>query len=223
METIEPTKVSPVLCSVNELEVIERKLIETATEMYMRLGIRSVSMDDVAREMGVSKKTIYTVVDNKEELVRKVMYQDTCKDLEVIVANHAKSRDAIDELLMNSRYHIREMRNISPTTIHDLQKYYPEIWSKEVRGHQDHFENSIRENLERGMEEGLYRDDLDSAIIAKFFVASVVMMIDRQIFPARERPLSEIIRQHFIYHCNGIVNQFGRDRMEQYLQQESLD
>lgn len=216
-------KVSPVLCAVIENETIRKKLIDTASEMYLRLGIRSVSMDDVAREMGVSKKTIYTLVDNKDQLVKLVMHEDTCKDVEVLERNRANSRDAIDELLMNSRYHIREMRNVSPATINDLQKYYPETWSKEVRGHQVNFEQSIRENLERGMEEGLYRDDLDSAIIAKFFVASVVMMIDRQIFPAQERPLSTIIRQHFIYHFNGIVNQFGRDRMDEYLKQEALE
>ena len=180
-------------------------------------------MDDIAREMGVSKKTIYTVVDNKEELVQLVMHEDTCRDMSVMDANHEKSRDAIDELLMNSRYHIREMRNVAPATINDLQKYYPQVWSKEVRQHQVRFEQRIRENLERGMEEGLYRDDIDSAVIAKFFVASVLMMIDTQIFPAQERPMSEIIRQHFIYHFNGIVNQFGRDRMDDYLKQEALD
>ena len=215
-------KVSPVLCGVNELQTIREQLIRSATELYMRLGIRSVSMDDIAREMGVSKKTIYTVVDNKEQLVSLVMREDTCKDAAVMEENKRKSRDAIDELLMNSRYHIREMRDVAPATINDLQKYYPQIWSQEVRQHQEHFEAGIRENLERGMEEGLYRNDIDSAVIAKFFVGSVVMMIDTQVFPAKERPLSEIIRQHFLYHFNGIVNQFGRDRMEEYLKQEGL-
>lgn len=216
-------KVSTVLCVVNEITTIRQQLIDTATELYMRLGIRSVSMDDVAREMGVSKKTIYTVVSNKEELVQLVMHEDTQCDLAVMTANREKSRDAIDELLMNSRYHIREMRNVSPTTFHDLQKYYPQVWQKEIKQHQQRFEQDIRENLERGMEEGLYRADIDSHIIAKFFVASVLMMIDTQVFPARERPMSEIIRQHFVYHFNGIVNQFGRDRLDDYLKQEALD
>ena len=208
---------------MNETEVLQEKLITTATEMYMRLGIRSVSMDDVAREMGVSKKTIYTVIDNKEQLVQLVMECDTRRDLAVMDENKAKSRDAIDELLLNSRYHIREMRNVAPATINDLRKYYPEIWHGLMQPHQNYFEQSIRDNLERGMEEGLYRDDIDSAVIAKFFVASVIMMIDKQIFPAHERPMSDIIRQHFIYHFNGIVNQFGRDRMDEYLKQEALD
>ena len=223
LETIEPLKVSPSLSTVNATRSTRTQLIETATEMYMRLGIRSVSMDDIAREMAVSKKTLYTVVSNKEALVDLVFTEDTCRDMEVMKANRDKSRDAIDELLMNSRYHIREMRDVAPATLNDLQKYYPSVWGNQIRSHQEYFEQSIQENLERGMDEGLYRDNIDSAIIAKFFVASVLMMVDTQVFPARERPLSEIIRQHFLYHFNGIVNQFGRDRLEDYLKQEALD
>ncbi|MEM9259152.1 MAG: TetR/AcrR family transcriptional regulator, partial [Bacteroidota bacterium] len=146
---------------MNETAEIKQQLIQTADEMFMRLGIKSVSMDDIAREMGVSKKTVYQVVDNKKSLVRLVMEEDACKDVEVIKENHEQSKDAIDEFLRNSRYFIRQMREISPATLRDLQKYYPDIWKEQLQAHHAEFTQSIADNLERGMEEGLYRDDLD--------------------------------------------------------------
>lgn len=190
--------------------------------MFMRLGIKSVSMDDIAREMGVSKKTIYAVVDNKEGLVEMVIADDACKDIEVITANHLAARDAIDEFLRNSRYFIRQMREISPAAMRDLQKYYPNVWKDQVKAHHQEFQHSVAVNLERGMEEGLYRNDLDSDIIARLYVASMMSIIDRAVFPATDRPLIDIISEHARYHFHGITNQFGRERLELYLREEGL-
>lgn len=223
METIKPFKVSSVYWGVNENETLENKLVQTANDMFMRIGIKSVSMDDIAREMGVSKKTIYTIVDNKHALVEMVVEKDACQDIEVITANHLAARDAIDEFLRNSRYFIRQMREISPTTMRDLQKYYPNVWKEQVEAHHEEFRHSIAANLERGMEEGLYRDDLDSDIIARFYVGSMMSIIDRTIFPATDRPLIDIISEHARYHFHAITNQFGRERLEQYLREEGLD
>ena len=200
----------------------KQKLIEKAGELFMRIGIRSVSMDDIARELGISKKTLYQTVENKEELVQLVLEEDTRQDLCIMVGNRHEATDAIDEFLRNSRYFIREMRKVSPTAMHDLRKYYPDIWHTQVKAHQDEFHKGVAANLERGMEEGLYRDDIDAEVIANLYVGMTVMVIDRGVFPAQDRPLSEILRQHSTYHFNGIVNQFGRDRLDHYLKQEDL-
>ncbi|CAH1001662.1 hypothetical protein LEM8419_02567 [Neolewinella maritima] len=200
----------------------QQQLIEKAGELFMRIGIRSVSMDDIARELGISKKTLYQLVENKEELVHLVLENDTCRDIAVMERHFQESSDAIDEFLRNSRYFIREMRKVSPTAMHDLRKYYPEIFHSQVKAHQTEFHRRVAANLERGMEEGLYRDDIDAEVIANLYVGMTMMVIDRGVFPAQERPLSEILRQHSTYHFNGVVNQFGRDRLDHYLKQEDL-
>lgn len=197
-------------------------LLAKARELFMRIGIRSVSMDDICRQLGMSKKTLYQLVENKETLVHLVLENDTCQDLAMLEANLHASSDAIDEFLRNSRYFIRQMREISPTAIHDLRKYYPDIFTNQVKAHQQGFLLGVRANLERGMEEGLYRDDIDAEVIANLYVGMTMMVIDRGVFPAQDRPLSEILRQHSTYHFNGIVNQFGRDRLDHYLKQEDL-
>lgn len=191
--------------------------------MFMRLGIKSVSMDDIAREMGVSKKTIYVEVANKEELIKLVMEDEYQEDVQVLTANREEAIDAIDEFLRNSRYFIRQMRSMSPATLHDLKKYYPVLWKGVVQNHHLEFGRRLIANLERGLEEGLYRDDLDSMVIARFYGAMMMSVIDTRLFPAQERRLSDIISQLSRYHFHGIVNQFGRDRLDKYLNKEALE
>ncbi|MEM9929549.1 MAG: hypothetical protein AAF840_07010, partial [Bacteroidota bacterium] len=112
---------------------------------------------------------------------------------------------------------------ISPATLRDLQKYYPHIWKGQMEAHHEEFRQSMVDNIERGMEEGLYRADLDAEIIATFYTGMMMLVVDTSIFPAHDRPLLTIVKQHGQYHLSGIVNQFGRERMELYLREESLD
>lgn len=208
---------------MNETITTKQQLARTARDMFKRLGIKSVSMDDIAREMGVSKKTIYGEVANKEELIQLVMEEGNREDIEQLTENREQSLDAIDEFLRNSRFFIRQMRSISPATLRDLQKYYPAIWKNVVQNHHQEFSKSLVVNLERGLEEGIYRDDLDSGIIARLYGSMMMSVVDTSIFPAQERPLSEIISQLSRYHFHGIVNQFGRDRLDKYLNKEALE
>ncbi len=179
-------------------------------------------MDDIAREMGLSKKTLYQIVENKEQLVSLVMSEQTCDDMNVLKRNRDEAKDAIDELLRNSRHFIRLIRSISPTALHDLQKYYPDIFHSRVKEHHQVLLERVKDNLNRGIAEGIYRSDIDAEIIAQLYVGMTTMVVDRSIFPGHERPLSEILRQHNTYHFNGIVNEAGFKRVKTYLQQEDL-
>ena len=198
-------------------------IYQAAVDLFKRLGLKSVSMDDIARELGMSKKTLYQMVENKEDLIAKVMKCDFEADKAMFARNANEAIDAIDEYLRNSRYFIREMREISPTTLHDLQKYYPKIWREMFQDHHQQFQLDLIRNLERGMEEGLYRENLDPEVISTLYSGMMGMVIDRQAFPNHERPLSDIVRQMTEYHFQGIVNQFGRDRLDNYLKTEALE
>ena len=198
------------------------KVVATSRDLFRRIGIRSVSMDDIARELGVSKKTLYQVVDNKEQLVGMVLSEQTCNDLDVMERNREEAADAIDELLRNSRHFIRLIRSVSPTAMHDLQKYYPEIFHSRVKEHQKALLEGVKQNLRRGIAEGIYRSDIDADVIAHLYVGMTMMVMDRNVFPAYERPLSDILHQHSTYHFNGIVNEAGYERVKTYLQQEDL-
>ncbi|WP_264758363.1 TetR/AcrR family transcriptional regulator [Neolewinella persica] len=208
---------------MNKAVTTRQQLIRTSHDMFMRLGIKSISMDDIAREMGVSKKTIYVEVSNKEELIQLVMEDEYQEDMRTLAKNREEAVDAMDEFLRNSRYFIRQMRAMSPATLRDLKKYYPVIWKGLVQNHHLEFSKSLAANLERGLEEGIYRDDLDPLVIARFYSSMMMSVIDTNVFPARERPISDIISQLSRYHFHGIVNQFGRERLDKYLNKEALE
>lgn len=204
------------------MEANTLKIVTAAEKLFMRYGIKSVSMDDVTRELGISKKTLYQYIDKKETLVNLVMQCNGERDMATIAQSHSDSNDAIDEYLRNSRYFIREMRKVSPAALYDLKKYYPAIWQNQMANHIDYFMQSIEVNISRGIEEELYRPDLIAVVIARLYAQTVIAIADSSMFPAQNFTIDRIIHQHALYHLHGIVNQKGRERMQEYLAQEEL-
>ncbi len=199
-----------------------QNIIEAAERLYMRYGIKSVSMDDVARELGISKKTLYKHVANKHELVESTIKCNGEKDMAMLEQSAVESSDAIDEYLRNSRYFISEMRKVSPTLLYDLKKFYPKVWNQQMVMHADYFMEDLARNIERGIQEGLYREDIKPRVIARIYAQTVLAIADSSLFPAQELSIDRIIHQHALYHLNGIVSEAGRERMHEHLSQEEL-
>ncbi len=223
---MKPYKVSRVLECVIQNQPLENKqknqLLEVAERLFMRYGLKSVSMDDIALDMGASKKTLYQLVASKEDLVEDIMAVIRQRDNCVLEQSAHESADAIDEFLRNSRHFIQEMRKVSPITLYDLKKYYSNIWKSQMQGHMNDFVLCIGQNISRGMKEGLYRSDLQAHIIARLYGATVMAVTDTELFPAKEVSIDQIITHHAIYHLNGIVNEKGRQLLQTYLQNEEL-
>lgn len=205
------------------MEAIKQKILTEAEALFMRLGLKSVSMDDIARKLGMSKKTLYQYVDGKEELINQVMEANGQRDMEVIIASANESTDAIDEFLRNSRYFIREMRRVSPTTLYDLKKYYYPIWESQIRTHIENFVACISANIMRGQEEGLYRKDASADIISRFYGETVIAITDTSLFPAVTISIDRLVHQHAVYHLHGIMTEHGRICLAKHLEKEQLD
>lgn len=188
----------------------------------MRYGMKSVSMDDIALDMGVSKKTLYQLTSSKEALIEDIMAVVRQRDNCILVQSATEAADAIDEFLRNSRHFIQEMRKVSPITLYDLKKYYGSIWQSQMQAHMNDFVRCIGQNIARGVAEGLYRADLKPHIIARLYSATVMAVIDTELFPAKEVPIDHIITQHAIYHLNGVLSDKGRQQLQNYLQKEEL-
>lgn len=204
------------------MEQQKEQIIEQAFELFLRYGLKSVSMDDVARSLGISKKTVYQHVSTKKELVNLVMAMMSQRDLETVHHSMVESTDAIDEYLRNSRYFINNMRKVSPTTLYDLKKYYPDVWQKQMVEQLDQFQEGILNNIKRGMAEGLFRDDLLPEIIGKLYLQNMIAICDTSMFPGHKVAVAEIIHQHATYHLYGLVNENGRQRLEEHLSKKEL-
>ncbi len=173
-------------------------------------------MDDVAKELGMSKKTIYRFVQNKAELVKVTMenYLDNeRKELETILS---PSRNSVDEMIQMISYFFNQVRDFNPSALTDLQKYYPETWNiyQEYRFH--FMLKKILENVQNGIEQGYYRTDLNADVISKIYIAGVDLLSNQEFFPVRKYTFIDIYKEYLNYHLRGIVTEKGLRYLEEH-------
>ena len=182
----------------------------------MKYGIKSITMDDVSKELGISKKTLYQYVENKKDLIDKVMQQNFANELRDIAEIHQNSKDAIDEMLQVSKHVTQQLREMHPSVVYDLQKYYRESWQEMEKFHEEFIYGQIKQNIERGQQEGLYRLDLDPDIIAKLYVSKTMVIVDESTFPLREYNRETLFLEYIFYHIRGIASLKGLKLLEKH-------
>lgn len=198
------------------MEIQERILLK-GDEMFRRYGIRSITMDDIAKNLGVSKKTIYQHFPDKEELVVEVIrmnIQRHMRHMDSCCGNAAK--DAIDELLQINKQVSIMIQSYNPIMFYDLQKYHPKAWIafREFRNHE--ILTKIVDNIHRGMSEGLYRKDIDIDIISRMRLEQVDMSFNYEVFPSNEYRFDKVmieLTEHFLY---GLLSMKGYKLISQY-------
>jgi AcrR family transcriptional regulator len=197
-----------------------KEIIIRVSELYMKYGIKSVSMDDVARELGISKKTLYQHFKDKDELVQKVIEFHADYLSKEMFKMVSKKANAIEELLQVSKFISQYMKEINPSVTYDLKKYYPQIWKDINLNDRDHIFNHIKENMIKGIKEGLYRKDLNIDIIAHFYLFRIEMSQTYEMIVDNKYPFDEIFNTSFNYHIRGIANQKGLDYLESKIKNE---
>ncbi|MEL6388871.1 MAG: TetR/AcrR family transcriptional regulator, partial [Bacteroidota bacterium] len=156
--------------STTDQATIDR-ITAKAMEEFFRFGIRSVSMDDISKLMGMSKKTLYKYFDNKKDLVHSVVRYKILQEVDVLDSVETQARDAIHEMVILSEHIIDHVSTIAPTVVIDLQKYYPQSWSHIQSFQREHLYKMIKSNVDRGILEGYYRNTLRPDIISKLYVS----------------------------------------------------
>ena len=186
-------------------------------DLYGKFGIRSMTMDDLARHLGISKKTIYQVVRDKADLIRQVIELDLQLNRDFIAGLETSGNNAIEDLVtINNQMH-RHRRYLSPTFYYDLKKYYPELYRKWTSDKRNHLYQLIVGNIRKGKSEGLYRKELMGEVIAGLYVSRVERLELDDSAHAYELITDDAIREVFIYHLHGICNRKGLDYLEHQL------
>jgi TetR/AcrR family transcriptional regulator, cholesterol catabolism regulator len=201
------------------MDVNERIQVK-AHELFMQFGIRSVSMDDIASHLGMSKKTIYQYFADKDELVDAVI-QAEIQDMQSDCMDFRKeAKDAVHEIFMTMEGIVEQLRHVNPVVIYDLEKFHFEAYQK-FKAHKDKFLiKVIRENLEWGVREELYRPEINIDIIAQFRVESIMMGFNISALPLGKYNLADVTREiltHFVY---GIASAKGVKLIQKYNQQK---
>ena len=184
-------------------------VLDKVCKLYLKFGIKSVTMDDVARELLISKKTLYQYVKDKNELVSQVIDRMIEEDSKYYLEVIRDDRNAIEQLFDVS-HHIREiMSEVSPSTRYDLRKYYPEQFGKLYRQKKEMMLQSVIDNLEKGKAEGLFRNNFTNENLARFFVSRVDNTIEMEFFMDNRVEEQNFFIEVFEYHIRGLVSPKG--------------
>ena len=192
-----------------------QEVAERACALYNKYGIRSVTMDDVVRELGISKKTLYQYFNDKSELIIAALDCESQRRTQEHKVAIDKSSNAIDQMLNYYDLQMRMIKEHNPSLIYDLKKYYPEIHNSFLDKKRKGIYESVLANLIQGKSEGLYRDDLNEKIIARLNLMRVEAFINSGIFNHEEIMTKAFFREMFTYHIYGIVSEKGRKILEQ--------
>ncbi len=184
-------------------------IITRVTELYFQYGIKSVTMDDVARELGMSKKTLYKYISNKDELVAYCMNSLVEKRNCAFKEIEKEKMNAIEELFMVNEHVVQMLKNYNPSTEYDLKKYYPDLYEKLRKFRRENMYEAVKNNIIRGKQEGLYRENLNEDIISRVHVSRIENSYANEMFDIEELTSWKFIREMFTYHIHGIANEAG--------------
>lgn len=193
------------------------RLFQSAMDLFLRYGIKSVSMDDIARKMGISKKTIYNLVSNKKELIHAVVGAFIDEEVKVSEEIHKASTNAINEMMQIAKYVLRTLKYMKPTLTYDLQKYHPQIWKLIEDKHFSYLTRFVKENIQRGIDENIYRTEINADIHARMYIGIAKLLADPETFKDNNYNPSEIYESIIIYHLNGIINTAGKKELAKQL------
>ena len=198
----------------------KERILQKAHELFMRYGVRSVSMDDISTQLGMSKKTIYQFYTDKEELVDAVLSIMLDSNRKQCLADKQKAENAIHEVLLAFDMMQEMFANMNPSIVFDLEKYHPTVSKKILDYKQVFLYQVIKQNLERGIKEELYRPEINADILTRFRIESMMLAFNTELFPNNRTHLMSIqeqIMEHFLY---GVSTVKGHKLIQKYKQQQ---
>ena len=195
------------------------RILEKANELFMQYGIRSVSMDDIANGLGMSKKTLYQHFSDKDALVAAVVELHISEMQTRCGQCHVQAENAVHEIFKTMDILVADLSNMNPMVLYDLEKFHFTSFQR-FRQHKDSFlMGIIRNNLEWGIREGVYRPDIDVDIMSKYRLESMMLPFNVALFPPGKYNLAvttNMILEHFIY---GVSTLKGHELIERYSQE----
>ncbi|MGZ5133653.1 MAG: TetR/AcrR family transcriptional regulator [Flavitalea sp.] len=202
---------------IAEIKTRER-IRHKADELFMRYGLRSVSMDDIANSLGISKKTIYQFFADKNELVDAVLEETLNYNTQNCDRNRSDSANAVEEIFLSMDIAEQIFRNMHPSVIYDMQKYHPQAFARFLKHKNDYLYNIISKNLQRGIKEELYRPEIDIGILSRFRVESMLMTFNPEFYHSQKHNLAEVEQQLIEHYLYGIASLKGHKLILKYQQ-----
>ncbi len=198
----------------------KERIVNGALELFMRMGVKSVNMDEVATNLGISKKTLYIHFDNKQDLVHHCFQRHYDLVSEMINTSAVQFENAIDELFAIDESCSLVMKQTNPFLLGELKRYYPNTWALIEQLKQKVLFNIMKNNLNKGVEQGIYRKQIDVGIIAKLMISRIDALVNDKLFPLTHYDFRKLLTENRIYHIRGIATLKGINYLEQKINEE---
>ena len=197
----------------------QERIVKKAHEMFMRYGVRSISMDEIASQLGMSKKTIYHFFADKDALVDAVIDIELNNNTEECRLDKEKSENPVHEFFIAMDMVMEMLKMMNPNLLFDLQKYHPSAFKK-INDHKNKFlYKLIRENIDKGVEEGLYRPEINKDILTRFRIASIFLTFNPELLPLGKNTPADIVEEITLNFLHGLVLPKGLRLIQKYTQQ----
>lgn len=190
---------------------MKEEIVQKGTELFLNVGFKSITMDDISSAMRISKKTIYEYFDNKEMLVKSCAEAHFLKVIEVFKEIKAKVENPILELFLIKKEVLKHLSNATTSPQYQLQKFYPAIYNELKSREFELMGGMFKQSLQKGISMGLYRDDIDLDFITRIYFNGIAGIKNIDLFPLDKYRLDVLISSFFEYHLRAITTPKGME------------
>ncbi len=198
--------------------IVKNRIKQKAHDLFMQYGLRSVTMDEIAVQLGVSKKTLYQYYADKDELVDAVIMDVLAQNRDSCSADRQSAKNAIHEVFLALDMMQEMFQNMNPAVLHEMEKYYPKAFEKFAQHKYSFLYTVLKENIARGIAEELYRPEIDIEVLVKARLETMMMPFSQLVFPKNKFDLIKVeteLTMHFLY---GLASIKGHKLITKYLQ-----
>jgi len=196
---------------------LREKIVKGASELIMQFGIRTVTMDDIAKHLSISKKTIYLYFKDKRELVNTITEAHLATEEVRFEDVVNESENTVHEMILVSECLRDSMQEMKINIMNELQKFYPEAWELYMDFKQNVMKRSIQDVIERGQKEGHFRNEIDPELIALMRIEQVQTFFIKKHYLAKQYSLAEVQLQLFDHFIHGLFTIDGHKLFNQYI------
>ncbi|GAB3944376.1 TetR/AcrR family transcriptional regulator [Spirosoma harenae] len=198
---------------------MKQRILAEAERLFWKYGVRSVTMEDIAKQLGISKKTIYQHFSDKEQILYQVIEDKSLRNLSEMDCLVTEGTNPVEEMLYVLRMMQKHHDQISPNLLVDVKRYYPQAFALFRQYKEGQIMRSILENIQKGIEQGLYRSDINPAILARLRVEQIELAFNSDIFPSDQFTMQQIQYELIHHFVRGMLTEKGFTIYNQYVNQ----
>lgn len=195
---------------------MKEKILKGAEELFFKYGIKNITMDEIARHLGMSKKTIYQYFKDKDEVVHSLILEKIEEDKAIFAKTYRESENIVVEAFALMKNMRDILKSINPILFHELFKFYPQSWKEFEKFKNDFVLENIESSLRRGQEQGLVRADINIKILSKMRLENIDLAFFGSAFPMDKYNLLDVqvqMTEHFLY---GVCTLKGHKLINKY-------